>query len=126
MFSNPSGPAQKPNGDPTRLALSAAAWGEPVPKTRGAMLRLAAKGRAAAPLRGDARGVTYAGSRALCAAMRSLSRRPNASALRRSIAASAVPESFAASRSEFISSIVASTSGGESDGATYLYSMPRP
>jgi hypothetical protein len=46
MFSNPSGPAQKPNGDPTRLALSAAAWGEPVPKTRGAMLRLAAKGRA--------------------------------------------------------------------------------
>lgn len=46
MFSNPSGPAQKPNGDPTRLALSAAAWGEPVPKTRRAMLRLAAKGRA--------------------------------------------------------------------------------
>ena len=46
MFSNPSGPAQKPNGEPTRLALSARAWGEPVPKTRAAMLRLAAKGRA--------------------------------------------------------------------------------
>jgi hypothetical protein len=46
MFSNPSGPAQKPNGEPTRLALSARAWGEPVPKTRGAMLRLATKGRA--------------------------------------------------------------------------------
>lgn len=46
MFSNPSGPATKPDGSPTRLALSARAWGEPVPKTRGAMLRLAAKGRA--------------------------------------------------------------------------------
>lgn len=46
MFSSPTGPAVKPSGKPTRLALSAAAWGEPVPKTRGAMLRLAAKGRA--------------------------------------------------------------------------------
>lgn len=46
MFSNPTGPATKPSGKPTRLALSAHAWGEPVPKTRGAMLRLAAKGRA--------------------------------------------------------------------------------
>ena len=46
MFSSPTGPAVKPSGKPSRLALSAAAWGEPVPKTRGAMLRLAAKGRA--------------------------------------------------------------------------------
>ena len=46
MFSDPKGGAVKPNGDPTRRALSAAAWGEPVPKTRAAMLRLAAKGRA--------------------------------------------------------------------------------
>lgn len=46
MFSNPQGPATKPDGSPTRLALSAAAWGEPVPKTRAAMLKLAAKGRA--------------------------------------------------------------------------------
>lgn len=46
FFTNPSGPAVKPSGEPTRLALSAAAWGEPVPKTRGSMLRLAARGRA--------------------------------------------------------------------------------
>ena len=46
MFSDPKGGAVKPSGEPTRRALSARAWGEPVPKTRGAMLRLAAKGRA--------------------------------------------------------------------------------
>jgi len=46
MFSDPKGGATKPNGSPTRRALSAHAWGEPVPETRGAMLRLAAKGRA--------------------------------------------------------------------------------
>ena len=46
MFSDPQGGAVKDSGKPTRRALSAAAWGEPVPKTRGAMLRLAAKGRA--------------------------------------------------------------------------------
>lgn len=45
FFVNPRGPAVKPSGKPTRLALSAAAWGEPVPKTHGAMLRLGAKGR---------------------------------------------------------------------------------
>lgn len=44
MFSNPEGGAVK-NGKPTRRALSAAAWGEPVPKTAGAMSALAAKGR---------------------------------------------------------------------------------
>lgn len=44
MFSNPSGGATK-DGKPTRRALSAAAWGEPVPKTSGAMAALAAKGR---------------------------------------------------------------------------------
>ncbi len=44
MFSNPEGGAVK-NGKPTRRALSAAAWGEPVPKTAGAMAALAAKGR---------------------------------------------------------------------------------
>ena len=33
-------------GEPTRLALSANAWGEPVPRTAGAAARLAAKGRA--------------------------------------------------------------------------------
>lgn len=45
MFSNPTGGAVKPNGEPTRRALSAAAWGEPVPRTAQAMARLAAKGR---------------------------------------------------------------------------------
>lgn len=33
------------NGKPTRLALSAAAWGEPVPKNRSDAAKLAAKGR---------------------------------------------------------------------------------
>jgi hypothetical protein len=45
MFSNPKGGAVKPNGKPTRRALSAAAWGEPVPKTAAGMAKLAAKGR---------------------------------------------------------------------------------
>lgn len=46
MFSSPKGGAVKPSGKPTRRALSAAAWGEPVPRTGNAMARLAAKGRA--------------------------------------------------------------------------------
>lgn len=33
------------NGKPTRFALTAAAWGEPVPKTAAAARRIAAKGR---------------------------------------------------------------------------------
>lgn len=33
-------------GRPTRFALTAAAWGEPVPKTVGAARKIAAKGRA--------------------------------------------------------------------------------
>jgi hypothetical protein len=37
-------PLSKPNGEPTRYALSAAAWGEPVPKTVTAARRIAAKG----------------------------------------------------------------------------------
>jgi hypothetical protein len=45
FFTNPSGPMQK-NGKPTRLALSANAWGEPVPKNGADAARLAAKGRA--------------------------------------------------------------------------------
>jgi hypothetical protein len=46
FFTNPSGPLVDKNGKPTRLALSANAWGEPVPKTADAASRLAAKGRA--------------------------------------------------------------------------------
>jgi hypothetical protein len=44
FFANPRGPMTKPDGKPTRLALSAAAWGEPVPKTREAALKLGRKG----------------------------------------------------------------------------------
>jgi len=36
---------KKPNGEPTRLALSAAAWGEPVPQNAQDAAALAAKGR---------------------------------------------------------------------------------
>ncbi len=45
FYTNPSGPMVRPNGKPTRLALAAAAWGEPVPKTAEDARRLAAKGR---------------------------------------------------------------------------------
>jgi len=45
FFTNPSGPMKKPNGKPTRLALSAAAWGEPVPQNASDASALAAKGR---------------------------------------------------------------------------------
>ena len=38
-------PLVKPNGDPTRFALTAAAWGEPVPKTEAAARAIAAKAR---------------------------------------------------------------------------------
>jgi hypothetical protein len=43
-FTHPRGPMMK-DGQPTRLALSAHAWDEPVPKTMAAAARLAAKGR---------------------------------------------------------------------------------
>ena len=38
-------PFKKPNGDPTRFALMARAWGEPVPKTAAAARAIAAKAR---------------------------------------------------------------------------------
>jgi Domain of unknown function (DUF6321) len=38
-------PALVKDGRPTRFALTAAAWGEPVPKTEAAARRIAAKGR---------------------------------------------------------------------------------
>lgn len=44
-FTHPRGPMMK-DGKPTRLALSAHAWGEPAPKTESAAKKLAAKGRA--------------------------------------------------------------------------------
>ena len=43
-FTTPPGPVVK-DGKPTRQALQAAAWGEPVPKTEGEEKKLAAKGR---------------------------------------------------------------------------------
>jgi len=45
FYTNPSGPLQNDKGEPTRLALAAAAWGEPVPKNRSDAAKLAAKGR---------------------------------------------------------------------------------
>ena len=45
FFSNPSGPMKDEKGKPTRLALSAAAWGEPVPQDASDAAALAAKGR---------------------------------------------------------------------------------
>lgn len=45
FFTNPSGPMKDDKGRATRLALSAAAWGEPVPQDRSDAAKLAAKGR---------------------------------------------------------------------------------
>ncbi len=45
FYTNPSGPLVNDKGEPTRLALAANAWGEPVPRTEAAAKRLAAKGR---------------------------------------------------------------------------------
>lgn len=45
FYTNLSGPLVR-DGKPTRLALAAAAWGEPVPRTAKSAARLAAKGRA--------------------------------------------------------------------------------
>ena len=44
-FANPAaGPLEDDKGEPTRHALSAAAWGEPVPKTEADVKKLAGKG----------------------------------------------------------------------------------
>ena len=43
-FANPAGPMTDDAGEPTRLALSAHAWGEPVPKTLADAKKLADKG----------------------------------------------------------------------------------
>ncbi len=43
-FANPAGPMQDDNGNPTRLALSAQAWGERVPKSAADAKALAEKG----------------------------------------------------------------------------------
>lgn len=45
FFTNPSGPMKDEKGRSTRLALSAAAWGEPVPQDMEDARKLAAKGR---------------------------------------------------------------------------------
>jgi len=45
FYSNPKGPMVDDKGEPTRLALMANAWGEPVPKTREAAQAIAAKAR---------------------------------------------------------------------------------
>lgn len=45
FFTNPSGPMKDEKGRPTRLALSASAWGEAVPQDASDAAALAAKGR---------------------------------------------------------------------------------
>jgi hypothetical protein len=45
FYTNPSGPLTKDDGEPTRLALAARAWGESAPTNSSAAARLAAKGR---------------------------------------------------------------------------------
>jgi hypothetical protein len=45
FYTNLSGPLVDDDGKPTRLALAANAWGEPVPRTANAARRLSAKGR---------------------------------------------------------------------------------
>ena len=45
FFTNPSGPMKDEKGRPTRLALSAAAWGEPVPQNADDARELASKGK---------------------------------------------------------------------------------
>lgn len=45
FFTNPRGPMKDEKGKPTRLALSAAAWGEPVPQNMESAKKLAEKGR---------------------------------------------------------------------------------
>ena len=45
MFANPRGPMKDAKGEPTRLALSAQAWGEKVPSTLAQARALAEKGR---------------------------------------------------------------------------------
>ena len=45
FFTNPSGPMKDSKGRPTRLALSARAWGEPIPQDASDASALAAKGR---------------------------------------------------------------------------------
>ena len=45
FYTNPCGPMVGDHGTPTRLALAANAWGEPVPRTAASAARLAAKGR---------------------------------------------------------------------------------
>ena len=42
-FAHPRGPMER-DGEPTRLALSAQAWGEPVPETMADAKKLASKG----------------------------------------------------------------------------------
>lgn len=44
FYTDPSGPLQK-DGEPTRLALAAQAWGERAPKNASDAAKLAAKGR---------------------------------------------------------------------------------
>lgn len=45
FYTDPSGPLTDDDGDPTRLALAAQAWGEKAPKSASDAAKLAEKGR---------------------------------------------------------------------------------
>lgn len=45
FYTNPSGPLKDAKGRPTRLALTARAWGEPVPSTRAQAQSIARKAK---------------------------------------------------------------------------------
>ena len=68
-----AGPLQDEKGKPTRHALSAAAWGEPVPKTQAAVKALADKGTA---LLDKARAAKGAGKTAAKPAVKKITAKP--------------------------------------------------
>jgi hypothetical protein len=61
MFTNPRGPMVDSKGKPTRLALSARAWGEPVPKTMAEAHALAAEGHRLLARYKSQKGISGAG-----------------------------------------------------------------
>lgn len=66
-FANPAGPMTDDNGEPTRLALSAHAWGEKVPKTDADAKKLASQGtkllERAKAAKGDGEGAKKTGAK---------------------------------------------------------------
>ncbi len=62
-FANPRGPMKDEKGEPTRLALSAHAWGEAVPETMGEAKKLATEGSELLEKYHEAKGDKKAGAK---------------------------------------------------------------